>query len=302
MAKENRLGQTPPFAWFGGKRQVASLVWRRLGKINSYAEPFAGGMAVGLACPYWQELNGEIYNDADGLLVNCWRSIATHPAVVWANANRPHAEVELRSWGRWLREEVDQQRLVERLQNDPFYCDPKLAGIWLWGICASVSGGFVDLRRKPTVPASRPTGVLAASVRDGYGWLLALANRLARAIILCGDWSRVVTPARLGHTGVVGVFLDPPYAGTESVYNQSNRVAMEVLDWCKTNGDNPCYRIAVCGFKEYEELEALGWEPVRWKPTGGHRNKVEPERRRRIEETIWFSPHCRTEPDCTNGG
>ncbi|GIW83480.1 MAG: hypothetical protein KatS3mg105_5287 [Gemmatales bacterium] len=292
MAKETRLSQTPPFPWYGGKRKCADYVWRRLGKVNYYVEPFAGGMAVGLACPHWNELTGETYNDADGLLVNCWRSISTFPSVVWANINRPRAEIELRSWARWLRETVDRQRLVERMQVDPTYCDPHLAGIWLWGICASACGWFVQLHRGPSVPADLPTGILSSSrIDDGHDWLLALASRLSRAIILCGDWKRVVTPSRLGKAGTVGIFLDPPYAGTEAVYNERYRVTTDVLAWCKNNGANPRYRIAVCGFDEYSDLEALGWQAVQWRPGGGFRNRAT-KQRRRIDETVWFSPHC----------
>ena len=33
-----------PFPWFGGKRKVAPEVWRRLGDVALYVEPFAGSL------------------------------------------------------------------------------------------------------------------------------------------------------------------------------------------------------------------------------------------------------------------
>lgn len=35
-----------PFPWFGGKSQVASIVWDRFGDVLNYIEPFFGSGAV----------------------------------------------------------------------------------------------------------------------------------------------------------------------------------------------------------------------------------------------------------------
>ena len=35
-----------PFPWFGGKRRVASIVWRAFGHIDNYVEAFDHSMSV----------------------------------------------------------------------------------------------------------------------------------------------------------------------------------------------------------------------------------------------------------------
>lgn len=35
-----------PFPWFGGKRKVATDVWRAFGDVRNYVEPFAGSLAI----------------------------------------------------------------------------------------------------------------------------------------------------------------------------------------------------------------------------------------------------------------
>lgn len=35
-----------PFPYFGGKRDVAGLVWARLGRVKQYIEPFCGSAAI----------------------------------------------------------------------------------------------------------------------------------------------------------------------------------------------------------------------------------------------------------------
>src|SRR6185437_11826724 len=47
------------------------------------------------------------------------------------------------------------------------------------------------------------------------GYLRALADRLRRVRVCCGDWSRVVTPAVTVENGTTAVLLDPPYGGDE---------------------------------------------------------------------------------------
>jgi DNA adenine methylase len=68
---------SPPFPWFGGKRRVADIVWKALGDVPNYVEPFAGAAAVLLARPDSHEWarHTETINDKDGLLVNLWRAL-----------------------------------------------------------------------------------------------------------------------------------------------------------------------------------------------------------------------------------
>ena len=68
-----------PFPYFGGKRRAAPLIWDMIGDPGGYVEPFAGSAAVLLARPQFTGRRVETINDADGWLVNAWRSIRLSP-------------------------------------------------------------------------------------------------------------------------------------------------------------------------------------------------------------------------------
>lgn len=77
--------------YVGGKSMIADTVWKALGGVTTYVEPFAGSCAVLLARP--QPFTGlEIINDANGYVANCWRAIQQHPAQVADHANHPPNE------------------------------------------------------------------------------------------------------------------------------------------------------------------------------------------------------------------
>lgn len=77
--------------YVGGKSMIADTVWKALGGVTTYVEPFAGSCAVLLARP--QPFTGlEIINDANGYVANCWRAIQQHPAQVADHANWPPNE------------------------------------------------------------------------------------------------------------------------------------------------------------------------------------------------------------------
>ena len=128
-----------PFPWFGGKSKVAAPIWERLGPVSNYVEPFFGSGAVLLQRP--QPFTGpETINDADGFVANAWRAIARDPDATAAHADWPVNEVDLHARHAWL---VTQRGdLTTRLMGDPEYFDAKIAGWWLWGICAWIGGGW----------------------------------------------------------------------------------------------------------------------------------------------------------------
>lgn len=68
-----------PFPYFGGKSMIADLIWRRLGCVKRYIEPFFGSGAVLLRRPDWRENPDEIICDKDGHIANVWRSIKFAP-------------------------------------------------------------------------------------------------------------------------------------------------------------------------------------------------------------------------------
>ena len=132
-----------------------------------------------------------------------------------------------------------------------------------------------------------------------YEWFRALADRLRRVRVCCGDWSRIMGPTPTVKHGLTAVFLDPPYAAEagrdEDLYREeSGCVAHEVRQWCLENGDNPKLRIALCGY-EGEHAMPDSWQRVSWKAKGGYgalgngRGRTNAGR-----ERIWFSPHCLT--------
>lgn len=125
-----------------------------------------------------------------------------------------------------------------------------------------------------------------------YDYLQALAVRLRRVRVCCGDWKRVLTPSVTTYVGVCGVFLDPPYAHDmrERCYAEDHDISAEVREWAIANGDNPDFRIALCGY-EGEHVMPDSWECVAWKAHGGY-SRSERGVANRERERIWFSPHC----------
>ncbi len=145
--------------------------------------------------------------------------------------------------------------------------------------------------------AGRGVHACGLDARTGvYRWFEALAARLRRVRVCCGDWSRVLGPAPTTCIGTTAVFLDPPYAVAEraDLYNQESRdVAHAVREWAVKNGDNPGLRIALCGYDGEHDMPRT-WDCVPWKANGGYGNQRGGTRGRSnaTRERVWFSPYC----------
>lgn len=130
---------------------------------------------------------------------------------------------------------------------------------------------------------------------DGlYDYLNALAVRLRRVRVCCGDWKRVLTPSVTTYVGLTGVFLDPPYSHDlrERCYSEDHDISAGVREWAIANGDNPEMRIALCGYDdEHGPHMPASWEVVAWKAHGGY-SRSERGVANRERERIWFSPAC----------
>lgn len=179
-----------------------------------------------------------------------------------------------------------------------------------------VSRQLPQLKGYVTSPS---TGVLAKQNEGLIEWLSALADRLRRVRVCCGDWSRVVGPSVTHKIALTGVFLDPPYdlrvvsnkevtgrdgaAPTDKLYeNHDNDISSAVREWAIENGDNPLLRIAVCGYEGEHEFPST-WQKVAWKANGGFGNQ-NPNTNGAINATrerIWFSPHCLTSATLFDG-
>jgi len=321
--------QGAPFPWFGGKREVASDVWRALGDVDHYIEPFFGSGAVLLARPHLPRF--ETVNDADGLLANFWRAVRVDPEGVADAADWPANEADLHARHLWL--VGNRERLTERLMGDPDFHDAKAAGWWVWGACnwigsgwcagtgpwVAVDGVMTDNRQLPHLTSAQgvnrqlPHLTSAQGVNrqlphltEGRGvnrkrfiqeWFTGLSDRLREVRVACGDWSRVTGPSVLGcGGGVCGVFLDPPYDLGEraSVYSHESGAASECLQWCIDNGNQPGLRIVLAGYAgEHDALEAKGWRVTAWKARGGYGSQGDGRGRdNAARERLWLSPHC----------
>lgn len=279
-----------PFPWFGGKSRAASLIWRRLGDVPNYVEPFAGSLAVLLSRPHDPRI--ETVNDKDAYLANFWRAVQAAPEDVAAWADAPVNEADLHARHAWL---VSQGRLLDRVVADPHFFDTKIAGWWVWGLCLWIGDGWCDrTHRKLPYLGGVGRGLLSEALRaDKVGVLVKLSRRLHNARVACGDWQRVLGPAVTTCNGITGVVLDPPYTDGSMTYTGGNGdIAGAVRAWALENGANPHLRIALCGYEGEHEMPGT-WECVEWKAQGGYGSQGDGAGRDNAKrERIWFSPAC----------
>lgn len=279
-----------PFPWFGGKSRAASLVWERLGNVRNYVEPFAGSLAVLLARP--TEPGVETVNDLDCYLANFWRAVKADPEAVARWADWPVNEADLHARHRWL---WTRDEFRARMKADPEHFDAQIAGWWAWGLCCWIGTGWCVVRGDG--PPSQLPRLGDAGRGDGIrAWFGALAARLERVRVACGDWQRVLGPSVTEKHGITGVLLDPPYSSDEHAVEYGPRgaddVAGAVAEWARVNGDNTLLRIALCGYEGEHDMPA-SWECVAWKSRGGYGSQGTGRGRANARrERIWFSPAC----------
>ena len=132
-----------PFPWFGGKSRVAHLVWERFGSVKNYVEPFFGSGAVLLGRPDWEPGMTETVNDRDSLLCNFWRSVKRLPLTTAYYADAPPIESDLHAKNIQLA--LRRGDVREFLEGDEEWCDPKLAGWWVWGISLWIGAEWATL-------------------------------------------------------------------------------------------------------------------------------------------------------------
>lgn len=322
-----------PFPYPGGKRRIADLVWRALGDCRVYVEPFFGSGAVLLSRP--SEPGIETVNDLDGLLVHFWRALREAPAEVARHADYPVSEIDLHARHRELVRRAAEVR--EQLKADPRWFDAELAGWWVWGLSQWIGGGWcapvVSLsERRPAishashgvhrkVPERRPNlttartgvqrqmpavrgsggcGVVGQSLEGGAlaPWFEALADRLRRVRIVCGDFERVLTKSTLYVEGssVAGVFLDPPYAhdrrSTKLYAHDAADVSTRAREWAIAHSDDPALRIVLAGLEGEHEMPS-SWRKVEWTGPAGL-GRVSGNRHL---ERLWLSPSCESIED-----
>lgn len=325
-----------PFPWFGGKSRVAQLVWNHVGPVRNYCEPFFGSGAVLLGRPT-PFAGSETVNDKDGFVANTWRAIARDPEGVAHHADNPVNENDLHARHSWL--VPQREKLSARLEGDPDYYDAKIAGWWIWGLCCWIGSGWCSgkgpwqsvemedgnrqlvhlgdagrgVNRKRVHLGNAGQGVNRKRVHLGdaddslemadqnglVDWMLALAERLKRVRVCCGDWKRICTNTPTVKQGRTLVFLDPPYSAeadrNDTLYSEEDlSVAHDVRRWCLDNQNDPKLLIALCGY-DGEHAMPKAWECVQWKAHGGYGSQAKVAGRGRANagrERIWFSPSC----------
>jgi hypothetical protein len=153
-----------PFPYYGGKSKAAPLVWQLLGDVDHYVEPFAGALGVLLERPHPcnRPYFSESVNDLDGLLVNSWRAIQWYPDDVAEHASWPVSEADKQARQiaciKWRTE-----RNLDLLAGSPEWCDPRIAGWWLYGVCCQIGAFAYD--GPWTVDAA--TGRIVKQARNG---------------------------------------------------------------------------------------------------------------------------------------
>ena len=108
-----------PVPFFGGKSKIAGSVWKRLGDVRQYIEPFYGSGAVYLLRPtsHLSRSRNEVINDYNGFITNFWRAIHDDPEIVAHYAGGLPIESDLHARHLFLVSKSD--GLVGLLDGDP---------------------------------------------------------------------------------------------------------------------------------------------------------------------------------------
>ena len=283
-----------PYPYFGGKSRVAKDIWDKLGRINYYIEPFFGSGAVLLGSPYIPP--NEIVNDIYGMITNFWRSVKYWPKKTARYADQPMNEIELEATQNWLIPQKD--NLEKLLREDLKYCDPEIAGRWVWGVAQWLGDNWCSDKTLQKRPSFTKAGIHRSST-EIQEYFQFLSQRLRNTIICCGDWERVVCDFITTKNVPIGIFLDPPYssdAGRENnLYIKDDlNVSKQVYEWCIANGNKPNFRIAFCGYSTEYKFPS-DWVSLNWKSCCAWSNHslISKGSINSNKEVIWFSPHCR---------
>ncbi len=152
-----------PFPAFGGKSQVAPLVWERLGDCRNYIEPFAFSAAMLLLRPVVGPI--ETINDLNCYVSNFWRAIKHAASEVAEYADWPVNEADLHARHRWLVNSADAREKLQRVREEPDYFDARIAGWWCWGACCWIGSGWCADQQLPHMDGGA-RGAVAMSAGD----------------------------------------------------------------------------------------------------------------------------------------
>jgi hypothetical protein len=127
----------------------------------------------------------------------------------------------------------------------------------------------------------------------------ALAARLRKVRVCCGDWARICTDGAMAFGDTVGVFLDPPYLGnvrTRDLYRiDDHSISVAVRDWALAHGDDKRLRIVLAGyFEEHAAAMPDSWRCERYSANAAYQtaNGGGVNAANRHNEALWYSPNC----------
>jgi site-specific DNA-adenine methylase len=126
-----------PIPYFGNKKYIAGVVWELLGDVRYYIEPFAGILGCLLYRPKEHEKFCETVNDLNGYLVNMWRAIQLKPLETAHYSADMVSEMDYHAKWYYLRH-YDTTEFCQRLEREPEFCDPRLAGWYIEVMCAAI--------------------------------------------------------------------------------------------------------------------------------------------------------------------
>jgi hypothetical protein len=313
-----------PFPYFGGKRDIASEVWSRLGSPKQYIEPFCGSAAVLLRAPKPAPL--EVIGDMNGFVANFWRSVVHQPHEVARWADYPVSHIDLGARHRWLMEQ--RERIGAEMQDSNWPGDAQVAGWWLWGQCCWIGSGWCEWAGQIPHVSNAGRGIQAAGkiphVSDAGRGIQAAGQiphvgNAGRGIQAAGQIPHV-SNAGMGHWTTGGLTasawlakiaarmervrvihgawdrcLNNHYGGNDTaVFLDPPYDEYEALYGAQSvakavadwSRENEHLRIALCGHAGDYDLP--GWSVLGW------------ERKRltysgggtKADEAIWFSPAC----------
>lgn len=143
-------------------------------------------------------------------------------------------------------------------------------------------------------PTATMEGGLTRGIRTNEGLLDAYVKRLAKTIILCGDFERALADSYSNLVDTVGVFLDPPYEGFDYYGAEAGKgsPSKRAREWAIAKGDDPKFRIVLAGYEGEHEMPN-GWSCFAWATPGGFANqKSGKANENAARERLWFSPGC----------
>jgi site-specific DNA-adenine methylase len=262
------------FAYFGNKSKAASEIWKRLGDVPYYYEPFAGTAAVLLRRP--TPPRRESINDTDCQVTNFWRAAKFGNADDWARlAQWPSSQLDFTARRKFVAR--NKGRIKQGLLSDPYWFDLEYAAFWCWVQCCKIA-----INAKSIV-MGRNKGIRCV---DLTAYFVELKQRLKDVQLYYDNWTKLANDAaRESKRCFCGIVLDPPYSGTirqANLYHEDDgEIAQLVARWARAIAtQRPKLRIALCGYWGEHKMPS-DWEEFAWNSQMGMGR-----------ERIWFSPSC----------